>query len=100
MPQDPGSMLVTYHALELAAREVHAQAKNLEGDLAAIKAQIASVSELWVGKAREEYNTSQAQWDQQARNIHNSLAQISKQIDEAVMRYKSGDAKAASYFTL
>ncbi|WP_030558131.1 WXG100 family type VII secretion target, partial [Streptomyces exfoliatus] len=78
MPNNDGTMVVTYASLDLAAGDIELQSKQLKDDLAAIKAKIASVSELWVGEAKEAYDAAQAGWDRDATGIHTALSDISR----------------------
>jgi WXG100 family type VII secretion target len=98
MSHNDGTMLVTYAALDEAARTIKSQANALDESLRAIKTKISTVSELWSGDAREAYNTAQADWDRQARAIHTSLLQISRAVQEAAPAYRAGDRKAAQGF--
>ncbi|MFJ6699313.1 WXG100 family type VII secretion target [Streptomyces sp. NPDC091272] len=97
-PQEPGSMIVTYSALDRAAEDVQRQAKRLETELKAIQTEVKSVSQLWAGKAHTAYETAQRDWDNQAQGIHDNLTKISQQIAQAVLAYKAADNKAASNF--
>jgi WXG100 family type VII secretion target len=98
MPPNDGTMLVTYAALDEAARTIRAQAAQLDESLEAIKTKIASVSELWSGDAREAYNMAQSQWDREARAIHTSLLHISRAVQDAAPAYREGDRRAAQGF--
>ncbi|CAM5531474.1 hypothetical protein GCM10010329_56600 [Streptomyces spiroverticillatus] len=98
MSPNDGTMLVTYAALDDAARTIKAQADRLDQNLEAIKTKIASVSELWAGDAREAYNMAQAQWDRDAKAIHTSLLQISRAVQNAAPAYREGDRRAAQGF--
>ncbi|MEU8889011.1 WXG100 family type VII secretion target [Streptomyces sp. NPDC048442] len=98
MSHHDGTMLVTYAALDDAARTIKAQANRLDESLEAIKAKIASVSPLWSGEAREAYNAAQADWDREAKSIHTSLLQISRAVKDAAPAYQAGDRKAAQGF--
>lgn len=98
MPYNDGTMLVTYAALDEAARTIKSQADRLDESLEAIQARISSVSALWAGDAREAYNTAQAEWDREARAIHTSLLQISRAVQEAAPAYRAGDRRAAQGF--
>ncbi|MFJ2111014.1 MULTISPECIES: WXG100 family type VII secretion target [unclassified Streptomyces] len=98
MAQDDGTMIVTYAKLEEAAQAINQQAGRLDASLRAIKAKIASVSDLWEGEAREAYNRSQAEWDKDAMAIHTALKQISAAVDDAGRNYRSGDKRAAANF--
>ncbi len=98
MPANDGTMLVTYAALDDAARAIRTQANRLDQSLEAIKTKISAVSELWAGDAREAYNTAQAQWDREAQAIHTSLLQISRAVQNAAPAYREGDRKAAQGF--
>ncbi|MFJ6699327.1 WXG100 family type VII secretion target [Streptomyces sp. NPDC091272] len=98
MPYNDGSMLVTYAALDEAARTIKAQADKLDESLEAIKTKIGSVSQLWSGEAREAYNMAQADWDREAKSIHMSLLQISRAVQDAAPAYRAGDRRAAQGF--
>ncbi|MFJ2741238.1 WXG100 family type VII secretion target [Streptomyces sp. NPDC087440] len=98
MSPNDGTMLVTYAALDDAARTIKAQADRLDQSLEAIKTKISAVSELWAGDAREAYNMAQAQWDREAKAIHTSLLQISRAVHNAAPAYREGDRRAAQNF--
>ncbi|MFI0982012.1 WXG100 family type VII secretion target [Streptomyces sp. NPDC021093] len=98
MSPNDGSMLVTYAALDEAARTIRSQADRLDESLEAIKAKIGSVSPLWSGEAREAYNAAQADWDREAKSIHTSLLQIARAVKEAAPAYQAGDRRAAQGF--
>jgi WXG100 family type VII secretion target len=98
MTHNDGTMLVTYAALDEAARTIKHQAEGLDESLRAIKTKIATISELWAGDARNAYNTAQSQWDNEARAIHTSLLQISRAVQEAAPAYQAGDKRAAQGF--
>ncbi|WP_299533124.1 WXG100 family type VII secretion target [uncultured Streptomyces sp.] len=98
MSNNDGSTVVTYSSLEQAASTIEAQSKRLDADLAAIKHEIASVSELWQGEAKGAYDAAQAGWDKDARAIHDSLAAIARAVREAAPAYQGGDRRAAQNF--
>lgn len=98
MAINDGTMLVTYSSLNEASSTIKAQADRLDQSLEAIQAKIRSVSDLWAGEAREAYNTSQAEWDKDAKGIHTALLQISKAVADAAPAYQAGDRKAAANF--
>ncbi|MER5852556.1 WXG100 family type VII secretion target [Streptomyces sp. NPDC002012] len=93
-----GTMVVTYSSLDLAAGAIDRQSKQLQEDLASIKRMIANVSELWVGEAKSAYDTAQAGWDEDARQIHTALSEISRKVREAGAAYHAGDKRARANF--
>ncbi|MFI5805548.1 WXG100 family type VII secretion target [Streptomyces sp. NPDC051561] len=98
MTHNDGTMLVTYAALDNAARTIKSQADGLDQSLRAIKDKIATISELWAGDARDAYNMAQTQWDREAQAIHTSLIQISRAVEQAAPAYQAGDKRAAQGF--
>ncbi|MFE3329071.1 WXG100 family type VII secretion target [Streptomyces sp. NPDC059176] len=98
MAHDNDTMVVTYASLTEAAGEIRKQANKLDQSLEAIQAKIRQVSALWEGEAREAYNTAQADWDKQAKEIHTALMEIAGRVDEAAPAYKGGDKRAAQNF--
>ncbi|MFJ4824328.1 WXG100 family type VII secretion target [Streptomyces bacillaris] len=98
MAANDGTTVVTYASLDLAAASIDRQAKQLDQDLKAIKAMIASVSELWEGEAKSAYGAAQKRWDAQATGIRENLSQISRAVREAETAYRSGDKRAAANF--
>ncbi|ALC27175.1 WXG100 family type VII secretion target [Streptomyces bacillaris] len=98
MAPNDGTTVVTYASLDLAAASIDRQAKQLDQDLKAIKAMIASVSELWEGEAKSAYRSAQTRWDTQATGIRENLSQISRAVREAEAAYRSGDKRAAANF--
>ena len=96
MAPNDGTTVVTYASLDLAAASIDRQAKQLDQDLKAIKAMIASVSELW--EAKSAYRSAQTRWDTQAMGIRENLSQISRAVREAEAAYRSGDKRAAANF--
>ncbi|MET8055575.1 WXG100 family type VII secretion target [Streptomyces microflavus] len=98
MANNDGTTVVTYASLDLAAGAIDRQAKQLDQDLKAIKAMIASVSELWEGEAKTAYRDAQQRWDTEATGIRENLSQISRAVREAEAAYRSGDKRAAANF--
>ncbi|MEV8454227.1 WXG100 family type VII secretion target [Streptomyces sp. NPDC052095] len=93
-----GTMVVTYASLDLAAGAIDTQSKKLEDDLAGIQQMIRNVSELWVGEAKEAYDTAQRGWDADATAIHAALSEISRKVRDAAAAYHAGDRRARANF--
>ncbi|MFE4800690.1 WXG100 family type VII secretion target [Streptomyces sp. NPDC056708] len=93
-----GTMVVTYASLDLAAGAIDLQSKKLQEDLAAIQQMIRNVSELWVGEAKEAYDTAQRGWDADATAIHGALSEISRKVRDASAAYQAGDKRARANF--
>lgn len=98
MTNNDGTMVVTYSSLDQAAIAIDQQGRQLEADLAMIKAKIASVAEVWQGEAKTVYDEEQRKWDMEARNIHDALVAISRAVRDAAPAYKAGDHRAAMNF--
>ncbi|MFE7355935.1 WXG100 family type VII secretion target [Streptomyces sp. NPDC057543] len=98
MPNNDGTLVVTYASLDLAAGDIERQSKQLEEDLASIKRMIANVSQLWVGEAKTAYDEAQQGWDNDARAIHNALSDISRKVRDAGTAYHAGDKRARANF--
>ncbi|MFF4093044.1 WXG100 family type VII secretion target [Streptomyces sp. NPDC001834] len=98
MPNNDGTMVVTYSSLDLAASAIDRQSKQLQEDLASIKRMIANVSELWVGEAKSAYDTAQQGWDNDAIAIRDALSEISRKVREAGAAYHAGDKRARANF--
>jgi WXG100 family type VII secretion target len=53
---------------------------------------------MWEGEAHQAYIKRQAEWDREARAIHEALHAIGRAVHAAGGDYMGGDKKAASYF--
>ncbi|MFG3206231.1 WXG100 family type VII secretion target [Streptomyces sp. NPDC048192] len=89
---------VHYDGLDHIATEIANQAKNLEASLETIKREVQNVSGMWEGEAHQAYIKRQAEWDREARAIHEALHAIGRAVHAAGGDYMGGDKKAASYF--
>ncbi|MBX7550484.1 WXG100 family type VII secretion target [Streptomyces sp. NPDC004232] len=89
---------VHYDGLDQMATEIATQARNLEASLEVIKGEVQKVSGMWEGEAHQAYIRKQAEWDKEARAIHEALHAIGRAVHAAGGDYMGGDKKAASYF--
>ncbi|MBJ7907522.1 WXG100 family type VII secretion target [Streptomyces sp. NPDC004549] len=93
-----GELEVTYQSLDETATQLANHAKRLEESLEAIKQKVAGVASMWEGEAHTVYAERQADWDKQAKGIHEALMAISRVVHSAGGDYLGGDKKAASYY--
>ncbi|MGW1895023.1 WXG100 family type VII secretion target [Streptomyces sp. NPDC002004] len=91
-------LLVNYDPLDTAATNIGNHARNLETALDEIKRKVAEVNQYWEGDSHSAYQTAQANWDKEARDIHQALVAIGHLIHQAGGDYRGGDKKAAGYF--
>jgi 6 kDa early secretory antigenic target len=91
-----GQILVNFQTISQAASDVRATANNIRSQLDELEAGVKKIAQSWEGSAQESYRAKQAEWDQRAASLHQTLQQIARALDTAAQNYQSTESKNAS----
>jgi len=91
-----GGVLVTFEAIGQAAQDCLTMNNELIGELADLKNFLAPMVQVWSGRAAENYNVLQAQWDQAADDLSQILQQIARSLQTAQQNYTETETANAN----
>ncbi len=77
--------------MQAAAHHVDEVNHNVQGQLSALKNQLAPLAGAWKGQAAEAFTTLMMRWDDNALKLNNSLNDIGEQIRASGTTYAQAD---------
>jgi 6 kDa early secretory antigenic target len=91
-----GHVLVTFESIGQAATDCDTMNGEMLQELADLKSKLAPMVSTWSGRAAENYNVLQAQWDTAASDLSDILTQISRSLRVAQQNYTDTETANAS----
>lgn len=91
-----GQILVNFQTISQAATDVRSTATNIRSQLDDLESGVKKVANSWEGSALEAYRAKQAEWDQRAASMQQTLEQIAKALDSAAQNYQATESKNAN----
>jgi early secretory antigenic target protein ESAT-6 len=89
---------VNHKALELAAQDMVAKAREIKGVLDALDADIHHDVTAWGGQAKAAYLAAKRQWDDSLLQMTNHLNDAARGVDNANAEYHRTDLENAGLF--
>ncbi|MFI1963528.1 WXG100 family type VII secretion target [Streptomyces pathocidini] len=90
-----GQILVNFQTISQAAQDVRSTANNIRRQLDDLEAGVKKIATSWEGSAQEAYRAKQAEWDQRAASMQQTLEAIAKALDSAAQNYQSTESANA-----
>lgn len=91
-----GQILVNFATISQASQDVRSTANNVRRQLDELEAGVKKIAASWEGQAQEAYRAKQAEWDQRASSMQQTLEAIAKALDSAAQNYQATESKNAS----
>lgn len=91
-----GQILVNFQTISQAASDVRQTAQGVRRQLDDLEAGVKKIATTWEGSAQEAYRAKQAEWDQRAASMQQTLEAIAKALDTAAQNYQSTEHKNAN----
>ncbi len=91
-----GQILVNFQTISQASQDVRSTASSIRRQLDELEAGVARIANSWEGSAQEAYRAKQAEWDQRANSMQQTLEAIAKALDSAAQNYQATEQKNAS----
>lgn len=88
-----GQILVNFQTISQAAQDVRSTANNVRRQLDELEAGVKKIAASWEGSAQESYRAKQAEWDQRASSMQQTLEAIAKALDSAAQNYQATESK-------
>ncbi|WP_395296161.1 WXG100 family type VII secretion target [Kitasatospora hibisci] len=83
------SILVNFEHVRSAGTQVRNTANQIKQQLEELKSGVNKIAQSWEGVAQEGYRAHQAQWDQRAAHLQETLAKIATALDSAADSYNN-----------
>lgn len=91
----------TTEEMAQAARHVQTVNEAVQGDLAALRGQLAPLAGAWQGAAATEFARLMSRWDTSASNLNQALRVIGESIQGSAREYQAQeDAQASGMSTI
>ena len=90
-----GQILVNFATISQAAQDVRSTAGKIRTQLDELESGVKRISASWEGAAQESYRAKQAEWDQRAASMQQTLEAIAKALDSAAQNYQATESKNA-----
>ncbi|MBP0454952.1 MULTISPECIES: WXG100 family type VII secretion target [unclassified Kitasatospora] len=84
-----GQILVNFETVRGAGTQVRNTANQIKAQLDELKNGVNKIAQSWEGAAQEGYRAHQAQWDQRAAHLQETLAKIATALDAAAESYNT-----------
>lgn len=95
----PGmNIRVTPEQLQQVSAQLNAGAGNVDGILAQLASSVAPLGSDWAGVAQARFQELWAQWQADARGLHEALTGISQMMAQAAANYESTEQSIAQSF--
>jgi early secretory antigenic target protein ESAT-6 len=91
-----GQILVNFQTISQASQDVRSTANNIRRQLDDLEAGVKRIAASWEGQAQESYRAKQAEWDQRANSMQQTLEAIAKALDSAAQNYQATESKNAA----
>ncbi|MEU6353463.1 WXG100 family type VII secretion target [Streptomyces sp. NPDC047072] len=91
-----GQILVNFATISQAAQDVRSTAGRIRQQLDDLEGNVRQIATTWEGSAQEAYRAKQAEWDQRAASMQQTLEAIAKALDGAAQNYQATESKNAS----
>jgi early secretory antigenic target protein ESAT-6 len=88
-----GQILVNFQTISQAATDVRTTANNIRRQLDDLEAGVKKIATSWEGSAQDAYRAKQAEWDQRAASMHQTLEAIARALDMAAQNYQATESK-------
>lgn len=93
------AIVVTPQMLMDTSRMVSGRAGEIDAGLAALAAQVESLTADWRGQAQGQFTGLYHQWQASARQLHEALVGISGLLNEAGLAYEDSESRISRMFT-
>lgn len=90
-----GQILVNFQTISQAAADVRQTAQGIRRQLDELEAGVKKIATTWEGTAQESYRAKQAEWDQRAASLQQTLEAIARALDSAAQNYQSTEQQNA-----
>lgn len=88
-----GQILVNFQTISQAASDVRTTANNIRAQLDDLESGVKKIAQSWTGSAQEGYQAKQAEWDNRAASLHQTLESIARALDNAAQNYQSTESQ-------
>lgn len=92
----PGSLLVTFGAVDAAAADTNNVAGQIDQQLADLTAYLAPLVATWTGQAASDHQALQQRWDASAVALNQVLRDIATALGNARANYAAAEAANAA----